>query len=106
MIWYHFRKGFTPAEITFRSNSVAAYVPTKYQFVGTNDEHCNQYSAWDILCEDLRGLKITYRYQTQRCVVSDFHTKSYSCLGIRVLGTTLDNTPHVGVGNMRFFKKV
>ena len=38
-------------------------VPLKYQFVGTNDSHCNEYSPWTILCEDLEDDElIKYRY--------------------------------------------
>eukprot|EP00111_Clytia_hemisphaerica_P011934 TCONS_00035066-protein len=107
MIWYHFREAFRPAEITFRAAQDPKDVPTKFQLVGSNDDHCNQYSPWTILCEDLRGLKVSTRYQIQRCVVNDFHTKSYKCVGLRILsGGLTHNDPNVGLGNMRFWKRV
>eukprot|EP00111_Clytia_hemisphaerica_P007346 TCONS_00021377-protein len=105
MIWYHFRTGFKPAEVTFRVGETASVGPAKYQIVGTNDEHCNQYSIWDILCEDLSGEKFVTRYQIKRCVVSDFHTKSYNCIGIRVFENS-SATRDYGIGNIRFWKKV
>lgn len=105
MVWYHFRTPFIPAEVTFRPSNVVNEAPTKFQFVGTNDHHCNEYSPWTILCEDLSGTKNVYRYHTKRCVVSDHVYGSFTCFGIRVLGTA-DSTSYVSLSNVRFWKKV
>ena len=78
-------------------------VPTRYQIVANNDRNCGKDSAWNIICEDLSGAKVSYRYTTKRCVMED-HKKRFRCYGIRILGTTYDNSPYVGVSNVRFFK--
>ncbi|XP_066933661.1 uncharacterized protein [Clytia hemisphaerica] len=106
MVWYHFRTEFEPAEVTFRSMGVPGETANQYQLVGTNDEHCNQYSAWTILCENLTNIPVKTRYSSQRCEVGQFHNRRYKCVGIRILGTSYDNTPYVGLGNIRFFKRV
>ncbi|XP_066929655.1 uncharacterized protein [Clytia hemisphaerica] len=104
MIWYKFRESFVPAEVTFRSNGNVNEMPTKYQFVGSNDHHCNEYSPWTILCEDLSGDVVKYRYESKRCAVSHYHQATYFCFGLRVLNTK-GNTAYAGVGNVRFFKR-
>ena len=53
-------KAFIPAEVSFRprQSGNTLHAPTKWQFVGTNDETCDEKAAWAILCEDLSGGKL------------------------------------------------
>jgi hypothetical protein len=91
--------------ITFLFTGVVSDTPTSYQIVASNDKHCGKESRWTILCEDIDGEKVTSRYQIKRCVVEDTK-KRFKCFGIRILGTSLNKTAYVGVGNVRFFKNV
>ena len=108
MIWYKFRVGFVPAEISFQPRSdISTHLnqgPTVYQFVGTNDSHCNAYSPWTILCEDLSGVAFRYTTEVKRCVVGPVIKKSFSCLGLRIWKNAGSN--YITLSNIRMWKKV
>ena len=57
---------------------------TKWQFIGTNDEVCDEKLAWTILYEDLSGKRFEWMMQNKYCVVENKWVK-YKCLGISAL---------------------
>jgi len=108
MIWYKFRRGFVPAEISFQpradsSSYARSQGPSVYQFVGTNDAHCNAYSRWTILCEDLSGVLFRYTTEVKRCVVGPVIKKRFSCLGLRIWKS---GSNWVSLSNIRMWKKI
>ena len=53
-IWYEFEKGHVPAKISFLSaylQSALRWMPSEFQFIGTNDLHCRVESKWEVLCD-------------------------------------------------------
>jgi len=110
LIWYDFtnEKAFIPAEVSFRTrqdnNNYRIYGPTKWQFVGTNDEKCDAKAAWAILCEDLSGAPYTKMGQIKFCSVPSHLNKKFRCVGLRILEST--NNLEMGVQSLRFWEKV
>ena len=115
-IWYDFiSQSFIPAEISFqpRGSREAQYAliqtPTSYQFIGTNDDPCDDQSEWSILCEDLSGRETRNVFDTRYCTVKHhddhYSQKTYRCLGIRMLR---NDDPHgsISLGNIRIWKKL
>ena len=108
MIWYKFRRGFVPAEVSFQPRADnAKYVfqgPNVYQFVGTNDHHCNAHSTWTVLCEDLSGYPFRHPTDVKRCVVRSNIKKRFSCLGLRIWKS--GHTSAISLSNIRMWKKI
>ena len=65
--------------------------PTKWEFVGSNDSPCNQFSAWTVLCDDYSGKNYTNASSIKFCDVEGV-TNGFRCLGISVLDTACQ--PH------------
>ena len=99
-------KAFVPAEVTFRTRQDAhiVYGPTKWQFVATNDQTCNENAAWAILCEDLSGNGFKNQGDIKFCSVPFQLQKKFRCLGIRVLQN--GNGIETGIQSLRFWEKV
>merc|ERR1712059_74560 len=92
MGWYNFPKAFIPARVSFKSrppsnpgcSKANGCGASKYQFVGTNDNVCDQYSAWTVLCEDLSGKDFEFAASESKfCSVAS--REPFKCLGISVL---------------------
>jgi len=108
LIWYDFpaEKAFIPAEVSFRPRQAGntLYAPTKWQFVGTNDETCDERAAWAILCEDLSGAGYKSQGDIKFCSVSPQIKKKFRCLGVRILQNS--NGIESGLQSLRFWEKV
>lgn len=111
LIWYQFptEKAFRPAEVTFRSRQlddkyVSMHAPTKWQFVGSNDEECNAWSVWIILCEDLSGAPQSNVGGIRFCRVPLSVKRKFRCLGVRILHN--QNGIEADVQSLRFWKRV
>jgi len=89
MIWYDFKTEiYRPAEISFQPAQDYHNLqrsPTSYQFVGSNEESCDDYSAWTVLCEDLSGKAWRDAWEVRYCKVKPEMTWKFRCLGVRVL---------------------
>jgi len=108
LVWYNFpeESAFVPAEVSFRprqdSEKEARQVPSKWQFVGTNDAVCNEDSAWTILCEDLSGVEGTGFASNKFCRVAPELNRKFRCLGIRILES---GSVAASLNSLRFWKK-
>jgi len=101
-IWYDFveRRVF-PKRVLFhkdvkdnlaRKEKYKDNGPTKWEFVGSNDSPCNQFSAWTVLCDDYSGKNYTNASSIKFCDVEGV-TNGFRCLGISVLNTACQ--PHL-----------
>lgn len=110
LIWYDFplERAFIPAEVSFRVRQDTAgglaHGPTKWQFVGSNDDNCDAKGGWAILCEDLSGTTFKTKGDTKYCVVPARMIRKFRCLGMRILQT--GNGLEASVQSMRFWEKV
>jgi len=91
IVWYEFQIKIVPGRVSFRgrekSNQNALTAPVQWQFVGSNDETCNRFSCWTVLCEDLSGTAYPHKGWTKYCDVDEKITTEFRCLGIAVLNT-------------------
>ena len=111
MVWYEFPAGkqFVPGRITFRPRQEDCCLhdtPTMWQFVGSNDETCNRFSNWTVLCQNLSGNKVPYKAWTLFCDVDDKIITEFRCLGITVLNTFNKSGPNAALNDVRIWKKV
>ena len=110
MIWYRFRAPIVPGRVSFGANSDETdgkffwRGATKWQFIGSNDEDCDEKSAWTILCEDLSGSYFERRTQSKYCTV-DVGKPKYKCLGISVLDSSDPNGPRVDISGIRMWER-
>jgi len=105
IVWYEFQEGhkFTPGRVSFRAYNVNQ-APVMWQFVGSNDETCNRFSCWTVLCEDLSGTAYPHAKWTKYCDVDEKITTEFRCLGIAVLNTrTTDSS--AALKDVRMWKK-
>jgi len=114
LIWYNFPSAVLPGRVSFRPRHDKACGDhgywcgaTKWQFIGTNDEVCNENSAWTILCEDLSGKPFERSRQSKYCEVERSVQGAFKCLGISVLDSSYDG-PYSGVSisGIRMWKRV
>jgi len=109
MIWYDFSigNGFVPARITFQScqsgNGYEPYVPSIWEFVGSNDDVCSKSGDWTILCRDHSDVQPRNIYAIKRCDVEGRVKKKFRCLGINILST---HSAYSLVSNIRMWQKV
>ena len=91
IIWYEFPKGkrFVPARVSFRGrqDSIVDQAPAMWQFVGSNDETCDRFSKWTVLCQDLSKEKYPHKKWTKYCEVDEKIFCEFKCLGISVLNS-------------------
>jgi len=111
LIWYDFRAAFVPGRVSFRPRIGKGCDPghcgaTKWQFIGTNDESCNRYSKWTVLCEDLSGQPFVRQSQSKYCTVDDSKRKAFRCLGISVLEASYGHQSEVSLGGIKMWKKI
>jgi hypothetical protein len=116
-LWYDFQRSIRPADISFRPRQDGGqygtidHTVTKYQFVGTNDETCNEFSTWTILSEDLSGKPFADKFETRFCPVKNpVVNDGFRCLGLRILGTSdAGSGPipgHACLNNIRMWERV
>ena len=107
-VWYEFPAGkhFVPGRVTFRPRQDAYLenTPNMWQFVGSNDETCNRFSNWTVLCQDLSGNKAPYKGWTLFCDVDEKIITEFRCLGITVLNAGQFNV--AAFKDVRMWKKV
>ena len=111
LIWFDFRaESYAPTKVSFKPHqpesgyadeSAKMWTPTRWQFVGSNDETCAGNGTWTTLCEDVSGAPIAARDEKRGCKVkaepttmavaktttTTTTTRVYRCLGIRILET-------------------
>jgi len=98
MIWYQFDFPKFPARVSFRGGvEPFGYHVTKWEFVASKDGNCNEYSAWDVICQDLSGEGFVNEWTSKGCSAgadiqpdtdldsSYYNNKGYMCFGINVL---------------------
>ena len=108
---YDFRAAFVPGRVSFRPRIGKGCDPghcgaTKWQFIGTNDETCNRYSKWTVLCEDPSGQPFVRQSQSKYCTVNDSKRKAFRCLGISVLESSFGTQSEVSLGGIKMWKKI
>ena len=111
LIWYKFPQPFRPGQVSFRPRLGAGCDPgfcgaTKYQFVGTNDDVCDQFSRWTVLCQDLSGETFKRKSSSKYCLVNDEIREDFTCLGINVLESSYGIQSQVSVNGIRMWKRV
>jgi len=113
LIWYDFRNAFVPGRVSFRPRMSAGCGDagywcgaSKWQFIGTNDEKCNRYSKWTVLCQDLSGKHFERYGQSKYCVVGESQRKAFRCLGISVLDSSYQGQSEVSIGGIKMWKKI
>ena len=114
LIWYEFKSPIVPGRVSFRPwdgtgcGSTGYWCgATKWQFIGTNDEICDEYSAWTILCEDLSGKHFERSRQSKYCEVGIEIKGAFKCLGISVLDSSFAGTYScVSMSGIRMWKRV
>merc|ERR1712168_550308 len=106
MVWYEFPVGqqFVPARVSFRTYEVS-YGPTMWQFVGSNDETCQRFGNWTVLCQDLSGSGYRGNAWTKYCSVDENITTEFRCLGIAVLNNGGDDNAIAILKDIRMWKK-
>ena len=103
IVWYEFLIKIVPGRVSFRANNVLQ-APLQWQFVGSNDETCDRFSCWTVLCEDLSGTVYPNAKWTKYCDVDEKITTEFRCLGIAVLNTrTTDSS--AALKDVRMWKK-
>eukprot|EP00092_Neocalanus_flemingeri_P020164 GFUD01021831.1.p1 GENE.GFUD01021831.1~~GFUD01021831.1.p1 ORF type:complete len:257 (-),score=54.92 GFUD01021831.1:136-906(-) len=110
IIWYNFPNAFVPGRVSFRSRQgkgcdAGGCGATKYQFVGTNDDVCDQFSAWTVLCEDLSGIPFENKVSSKYCLVQDHIREPFKCLGVSVLDSSYTVYTCVSMNGIRMWKK-
>jgi len=113
LIWYKFRQAFIPARLSFKSRPSSnsgcgshGCAATKYQFIGTNDPKCDQYSKWTVVCEDLSGDGISNINSSPKyCTVDERMRESFSCLGISVLDSAYTGASEVSINGIRMWAR-
>ena len=91
---------FQPAQ----SGQNLQHTPSSYQFLGSNDDTCNKYSTWTVLCEDLSDKP--WREQENRyCKVKPEMKEKFRCLAIRALKNH-QNDGHYSLKNVRIWERI
>ena len=114
LIWYDFKYAVLPGRVSFRPRHDKACGDrgfwcgaTKWQFIGTNDEVCDQNSAWTILCEDLSGRPFERSRQSKYCEVERSVQGAFKCLGISVLDSSHDGSYScVSISGVRMWERM
>lgn len=108
LIWYDFKtEGVRPSEVAFQpcqEKQYAQRAPTSYQFVGSNDEVCNEDSTWTILCEDLSDREWRNHFEVRYCKAKPEVTAKFRCLGIRILNNRGDGW--TSMRNIRMWERI
>jgi len=110
LIWYDFKKAFIPRRVSFRAAYPGCNQPgfcgaTKYQFIGTNDEVCNRYSKWTVLCEDMSGALFERKTQSKYCTIDPWvYREPFRCLGVSVLDSAYPGYVTVTMAGLRMWK--
>jgi len=105
LLWYEFPEDHIPARFSFRrGGEYSGEVPKTWQFVASQEENCNQNSAWFELCGDIAGENLVYRADVG-CDVPIGSRAPYRCLGIRIDSNTAERTDSAAcVSKMRFWE--
>lgn len=110
MIWYEFRRPVVPGQVSFKpspqrgSKANGFFGASKFQFVGSNDQTCNKYARWTVLCEGEGGDMFKYRTQSKYCQVEMNRRESFRCLGINVMETGVEDVGSVEMSGIRMWK--
>jgi len=110
IVWYVFQDKdvFVPVSVSFRPRQDPPdwkdMAPTMWQFVGSNDETCNRFSCWTVLCQDLSGTPYPHKGHTKYCDVDEKITTTFRCLGIRVLNNGRHDS-QASLRDIRMWKK-
>ena len=104
-LWYDFQNPghlYCPTKISFlpeQSEGLATApnrFPKIFQFIGTNDNTCNEDSHWEVLCEAEYQELVSSQQESRGCEVKE-QSRNFRCFGIKVLEnhgdkyTALDN---------------
>ena len=92
-IWYDFKeRRVIPAKISFmprndvHSGIYNPEMPSKFQFVATNDVICNDDSHWSVICDgDYTGEDVQSIDEQRFCQSKSPGQQKYRCLGLKIL---------------------
>jgi len=110
LIWYRFPRAVVPGQVSFkpsprRGNTDNGFLgATKYQFIGSNDQRCDQFSRWTVLCEDMIGDRFKYRTQSKYCQVKMERREPFRCLGINIMEAAVEDIGSVEISGIRMWK--
>ena len=113
LIWYDFvNRRVSPIRVSLRAdqnggdsanNTSWFNGPTKWQFIGSNDDICNEKSSWTTLCEDLSGEKLKRKTEIKLCHVTGT-TAAFQCLGISVLDAPNESESKAIISTIRMWE--
>jgi len=109
MIWYDFKtRSIKPAEVSIQpaqSGGATQGAPSSWQLVGSNDVHCDDDSAWTVLCEDLSDRKWRNYWEVRYCRVKPEMNEKFRCMGLRVLNNQRSDG-WTSLRNIRLWERV
>ena len=86
-------------------NGPSQGAPTAYQFVGSNDDTCNDDATWTVLCEDRSDQPWRNYWEVRYCTVKPEMREKFRCLGIRALKNRRDNG-WTAIRNIRMWERI
>jgi len=109
LIWVDLlKKKVVPARVSIRTaqenEEWKLYGPTTWEFVGSNDEPCNEKSRWTVLCGEWDGAPFKRKTQNKYCDVDKaIITTPFKCLGISILDAPDEQSTTVKISNIRIW---
>ena len=99
--------GFVQIKVSFQPSQpkLIQRAPTSYQFVGSNDAVCNDFSTWTVLCGDVSDQAWTSLTEVKYCKVKAEIREKFRCLGVRVLKNR-DPDGWVVIRNIRMWERI
>ena len=95
-------------QVSFQPTQKDKYVqraPTCFQFVGSNDDVCNDSATWTVLCQDLSDQAWRNTAEVRYCQVKPEMREKFRCLGLRVLKNR-DADGWVVLRNIRMWQRI
>ena len=103
LIWYDFgERQIAPARVAITAGGIAGG-PIKWEFIGSDDETCEENSPWTVLCGEWSGEEYPSESQIKFCDVTST-SAFFRCLGINVLETPCGSYELVQLSNIRMWE--
>ena len=94
-------------QVSFQPAQKGKYLqraPTSYQFVGSNDNICNDAATWTVICEDLTDRAWRNEWEVKYCKVKPEMKEKFRCLGLRILANRGDGW--TTLRNIRMWERI
>jgi len=108
-VWYDFKTmQIRPDHVSLQpaqSGAALQGAPSSYQFIGSNDQVCDDSAKWTILCEDLSDKAWRSHFEVRYCKVRPEITEKFRCLGIRALKNHRPDG-YTSIRNIRIWERI